>query len=110
VATLLTGEIVPEHCTNVYQIGFRRRQTRRQYHDLPRKGQGRVRYQVNEALDGFRKGDIVRVKQRWVKQVNSIYSTGYLAFKRVKGEPAQAKPHDCQLLELGRKVIWQKVA
>ena len=109
VATLLTGEIVPEQCTNVYRIGFRPRQTRRQYHDLPRKGQGRVRYQVNEALAGFRKGDVVRVKQRWVKQVNSIYSTGYLAFKRVKGEPAQAKPHDCQLLERGRTVLWQKV-
>jgi hypothetical protein len=110
IATLATGEVVPVPQTNVYQIGFRPRQTRRQYHDLPRKGQGRVRYQVNEELAGFRKGDIVRVKRHWVKQVNSIYSNGYLAFQRVKGEPFQARPRDCQLLERGCTVVWKKVA
>src|SRR5712692_8667144 len=105
IATLASGEVVPLPQTNVYQIGFRPRQTRRHYHDLPRKGQGRVKYQVNEELAGFRKGDLVRVKGRYVKQINSIYSNGYPAFKRVKGEPFQARPGDCQLLERGRTIL-----
>ena len=106
VATLGSGEIVSPACPNIYQISFRPRQTRRQFHDLPRKGTGRVRYQVNEELAGFRKGDVVRVKGRWVKQINSIYSDGYVAFKRVKGEPSKARPRDCRLLECGRTVVW----
>jgi RRXRR protein/HNH endonuclease len=109
IATLSTGEAVPVPQTNVYRIGFRPRQTRRQYHDLPRKGQGRVKYQVNEELAGFRKGDIVRVKGTYVKQVNSIYSDGYLAFQRVKGEPNKAHPQDCQLLKRGCTIRWEKV-
>jgi hypothetical protein len=64
---------------------------------------------VNEELAGFRKGDLVRVKGRSVKQINSIYSNGYLAFKRVKGEPFQARPGDCQLLERGRTILWERV-
>jgi hypothetical protein len=112
VATLGSGEMVVPDCPNTYTITFRPRQTRRQFHDLPRKGVGRVRYQVNEELAGFRKGDIVRVKGRWVKQVNSIYSStaktpGRLAFARVKGEPASALPKDCLLLERGRTVRWE---
>jgi hypothetical protein len=115
VATVGSGEMVSPACLNTYIITFRPRQTRRQYHDLPRKGQGRVRYQVNEALAGFRKGDIVRVKDRWVKQVNSIYSPtaktqGRLAFQRLTGEPASALPKDCTLLERGRTIVWQQVA
>jgi hypothetical protein len=106
VATLGSGEVVTPECPNTYRIAFRPRQTRRQYHDLPREGQGRVRYQVNEELAGFRKGDIVRVKGRWVKQINSIYSNGYVAFKRVPGEPTTARPRDCRLLERGRTVVW----
>jgi hypothetical protein len=106
VATLVNGEVVAPECPNTYRITFRPRQTRRQFYDLPRKGQGRVRYQVNEELAGFRKGDIVRVKERWVKQINSIYSNGYVAFKRVPGEPAIARPRDCRLLERGRTVVW----
>ena len=74
------------------------------------KDKGRVRYQVNAELDGFRKGDIVRVKGKWVKQIHSIYSNGYLAFARVKGEPNSAKPSDCQLLERGVTVIWEQAA
>src|SRR6266851_2887632 len=109
IATLSTGEKVPVPQTNIYHIGFRPRQTRRQYHDLPRKGRGRVRYQVNDELEGFRKGDLVRVKGRYVKQVNSIYSEGRLAFRRVKGEPANVKPQDCQLLERGRTMLWERV-
>ena len=110
VATLGSGEIVSLECPNTYQISFRPRQTRRQFHDLPRKGHGRVRYQVNEELAGFRKGDIVRVKARWVKQINSIYSNGYVAFKRVSGEPATARPRDCRLLERGRTLMWEHIA
>ena len=62
IATYDTGELVPWQRKRFYRIGFRPRQTRRQHHDLPRKGQGLVRYQVNTELEGFRKGDIVRVK------------------------------------------------
>ena len=47
-----------------YSVSFRPRRTRRQYHDLSCKGQGRVKYQVNGELAGFCKGDIVRVKGR----------------------------------------------
>ncbi|MBI1924005.1 HNH endonuclease [Candidatus Poribacteria bacterium] len=111
VATLQTGEVIPKNRENFYTIRFRPRQTRRQYYDLPRSqigGKGRVQYQVNAELDGFRKGDIVRVKGKWVKQIQSIYSTGYLAFARVKDEPSAAKPKDCQLLQRGQTVIWEK--
>lgn len=94
---------------NFYEIHFRPRQTRRQYHDLPRRGMGRVRYQVNAQLDGFRKGDIVRVKNRWVKQINSIYSSGHLAFARIKGEPSAVNPKDCLLLQRGQTMIWQNL-
>ncbi len=85
LATYETGETVAYHREHFYMVSFRPRRTRRQYYDLPRKGQGRVRYQVNDELNGFRKGDIVRVKGVYTKQINSIYSDGYLAFKRVKG-------------------------
>jgi hypothetical protein len=109
IATYETGEMVPYDREHFYRITFRPRRTRRQYHDLPRKGQGRVRYQVNEQLEGFRKGDIVRVKGRYIKWINAIYSEGRLAFKRVKGEPPSALPKDCQLLERGRTILWEKL-
>jgi RRXRR protein/HNH endonuclease len=109
IATYATAEMVPYHREHCYQISFRPRRTRRQYHTLPRSGQGRVRYQVNDELEGFRKGDIVRVKGRYIKQINSIYSEGRLAFKRVKGEPPSALPKDCQVLERGRTILWEKV-
>jgi len=109
IATLLTGEVIPVSQDNHYSITFRPRQTRRQYYDLPRKGQGRVKYQVNEEGEGFRKGDIVKVKKQYIKQINSIYSNGYLAFKRLKGEPNQAKPKDCRLLERGKTMIWEPI-
>lgn len=110
IATYRSGEVIPYHRERFYSISFRPRRTRRQYHDLPRKGQGRVKYQVNEVLADFRKGDVVRVKGRFVKQIHSIYSNGYLAFKRVKGEPFQALPRDCQLLERGQTILCEKVA
>jgi len=108
VAILYAGEVIEHHRENFYTIKFRPRQSRRQFHDLPKKGVGRVRYQVNSELEGFRKGDIVRVKGKWVKQINSIYSNGYLAFARVLGEPSCAKPKDCQLLKRGQTVICKK--
>ncbi len=108
VATLQTGEVVAVSQTNSYTITFRPRQTRRHYHDLPRKGQGRVRYQLYQELKGFHKGDVVRVKGKWIKQVNAIYAAGRLAFKRVKGEPPSARPGDCQLLERGRIILWAR--
>jgi 5-methylcytosine-specific restriction endonuclease McrA len=109
IATYETGELVGYGREHFYRITFRPRRTRRQYHDLPRKGQGRVRYQVNEELGGFRKGDIVRVKGKYIKQINAIYSEGRLAFKRLKGEPPSALPNDCRLLERGRTVLWEKL-
>jgi RRXRR protein/HNH endonuclease len=110
IASLAKGEVIPVQETNSYRIGFRPRQTRRQYHDLPRKGQGRVRYQRYQELAGFRKGDIVRVKGKYTKQVHAIYAEGRLAFARVKGEPPSARPQDCQLLERGRTIIWENKA
>jgi hypothetical protein len=110
LATYHSGELVAEPETNIYTIGFRPRQTRKQYHSLPKTGKGRVRYQRYEELEGFRKGDVVLVKGRWVKQVNAIYVEGRLAFKRVKGEPANAKPQDCRLLKRGQTIVWEKMA
>jgi len=106
VATLNSTTAVSYHRDNFYTIKFRPRQTRRRYHDLPQKGKGRMPYQVNTELDGFRKGSLVRVKDKWTKQINSIYSNGRLAFARVKGEPGSAKPEDCQLLLRGQTVVW----
>ena len=108
IATMLTGEIIPYHRDNFYVIKFRARQTRRRYHDLPKKGKGRVRYQVNDELDGFHKGDVVGVKGRWTKQIFSIYSSGRLAFPRVKGEPPSALPRDCQLLRKTPTILWNR--
>jgi len=107
---LPAGQARPNHRERFYRISFRPRRTRRQYYDLPRKGQGRVKYQVNEELAGFRKGDIVQVKGKYVKQINSIYSNGRLAFKRVKGEPPSALPKDCQRLERAQTILSEKVA
>ena len=94
---------------NNYKINYRSRQTRKVYHDLPQKGKGRTKYQVNEELGGFRKGDIVKVKGKWRKQVNSIYSSGRLAFKRISGEPGDARPKDCRLLLKTRTIIWTRI-
>lgn len=85
IATLRAGEAVSYHRENFYVVAFRPRQTRRQFHDLPRKGQGRVRYQVYAELEGFRKGDIVRVKGRWVKQVHAIYAEGAAGLQAYQG-------------------------
>jgi len=110
IATYHTGELVAKPESNIYSIRFRPRQTRKQFHSLPQKGKGRVRYQVYKELKGFRKGDIVLVKQTWIKQVNAIYAEGRLAFRRVKGEPANARPENCRLLEREQTIVWEKVS
>jgi len=110
LATYHVGELVTAPESNVYSIRFRPRQTRKRFHSLPQKGKGRVRYQRYEELGGLRKGDIVRVKGKWIKQINAIYAEGRLAFKRVKGEPPSALPRDCQLLEREQTIIWEKVS
>ena len=106
VATLLDGEIIPYHRDNFYEIKFRASQTRRMYYDLPRKGKGRVRYQVNTELGGFHKGDVVLVKGRWMKQINSICSNGRLSFLRIRDEPFSALPKDCRLLQKNSTILW----
>jgi len=109
IATMPTGKVVAVPEKNVYHIRFRPRQTRKRYHSQPQKGKGRVKYQVNEELQGFRKGDLVLVKGKYVKLINSIYSNGYLAFPRVKGEPNKALPRDCRILEREGTILWEKV-
>ena len=109
VTILRTNEVAEWNRNNYYHINFRARQTRRCYYDMPRKRKGRVLYQVNNESDGFRKGDIVLVKGKYRKQINSIYSNGYLAFKRVKGEPSSARPKDCKLLESQRTTNKQRI-
>lgn len=107
------GDITPT-IYNAYRINFRLRQTRRQYHTLPQRGKGRVKYQVNEELEGFRKGDVVKVLYKekcFIKQINSISSQSKrgdaprLAFGRVGGEPSSVLPRDCRLLEKQQTVI-----
>lgn len=107
IALLSTGEVVEHNRANHYEISFLPRQTRKIFWSQPQKGKGRVRYQVNEELAGFRKGDVVLVKGKFEKRICSIYSSGYLAFPRIKGEPTAAKPKDCRLLEKAKTIIWQ---
>ena len=110
IATYHAGAVVLVPVNNIYRIGFRPRQTRKQYYSLPQKGKGRVPYQVNDRLACFHKGDIVLVKNRYVKQINSIYSEGRLAFQRVRGEPPSALPRDCRLLEREKTIFWERMA
>ena len=105
ISTLQTGEIIPYNRDNFYNINFRAVQTRRQYHDLPRKVKGRIKYQVNKELQGFRKGDLVLVKGKWLKQINSIRSTNYLKFKKILNEPGEVNPKFCRLIENNISII-----
>lgn len=91
---------------NFYSINFRPRQTRRQYFDLPRKNKGRVRYQVNKELDGFRKGDLVLVKNKWVKQINSIYSNKQFKFKFSSSNFFTTSSKNCKLLLKNVTLNW----
>ena len=58
----------------------------------------------------IRKGDVVLVKGKWVKQINAIYVDGRLAFRRVKGEPAAARPKDCRSLARKQTILWEKAS
>jgi hypothetical protein len=107
IATLETGEVIATPEDKAYRISFRPKQTRKQFQSCPQKGKGRVRYQVNNELEGFRKGDLVLVKGRIVKRINSIYSNGYLAFPRIEGEPNAAQPKHCRLLERATTILWE---
>lgn len=109
IATLGTGELISFHRDNFYNINFRPVQTRRRYHDLPVSKRGRVKYQINENSEGFRKGDIVLVKNKYVKQINSIYSNGALAFRRIKGEPCSSMPKNCRLLEHQSSIVFSSI-
>lgn len=109
IATLKTGEVIEYHEKNQYQINFRARQMRKQYYTQPRKGKGRVRFQVNEELGGFKKGDIVEVRGH-LMQINGLLSTGYLAFKYKKGEPTGSTPRKCKLIEKRATQIWRMAA
>jgi hypothetical protein len=107
VATLIDGEVVEPDMSNFFEVSFLPRQTRKLYYSCPQKGEGRVRYQVNDELDGFRKGDVVLVRGKWGKRVWSIYSNGSLAFPRVKGEPTTSVPRYCRLLERAKTMIFE---
>jgi len=109
IATMATGAVVAVEPKNVYHIRFRARQTRKHYHSQPQKGKGRVKYQVNEELQGSRKGDLVLVKGKYVNVIHAIYYGGYLAFSRVKGEPNKALPRDCRILEREGTILWEMV-
>jgi hypothetical protein len=96
---------------NKYQVTFRPRQTRKRYFSLPKKGKGRIKYQVNVELGGFRKGDLVQVthkKGKFIKRINSIYSNGHLSFVRVKGEPSTAPIKNCILLEKAKTCFFNR--
>jgi len=92
---------------NYYEINFRPKQTRRQYFDLAQKGKGRVKYQVNEELKGFRKGDIVFFNGK-ERQINSIHSVGRLAFAKDNEKQISCKPENCKLLERQKTIIFNK--
>ena len=92
---------------NVYDVTFRKKQTRQLYYAMPQKGKGRVKYQVNDSLDGFKKGDLVLVKG-FVKQINSIHSKGRFGFKKGPG-PQTADPKFCKLLSKKPTVVFQRM-
>jgi len=106
LATIESREIVDSDTSNCFDVSFLSKQTRKQYYSCSQKGKGRVKYQVNKELDGFRKGDIVLVKGRWKKRIKSIWSTGYLAFPRIKEEPSSSNPKHCRLLEKAKTVMF----
>ena len=109
IATLRTGEVINYPEQNQYQINFRAGQTRKMYRTHPKKNKGRVKYQVNETLDGFHKGDLVEVKG-YLKRINSICSSGFLFFPRVKGEPSNSTSKNCKLVEKCSTIHWKQVA
>lgn len=106
LATLGDEETIEPNTDNYFDVSFLPSQTRKQYHSCPQKKKGRVKYQVNKELEGFRKGNVVLVKEKYEKRINSIYSNGVLAFPRVKGEPSSSTPKHCRLLEKAKTVMF----
>lgn len=106
LATIKDREIIDVNKDDYFDVSFLAGQTRKQYHSCPRKGKGRIKYQVNEELEGFKKADIVRVKNKWDKRIWSIYSNGVLAFPRIKGEPSSSVPKHCKLLEKSKTIMF----
>jgi RRXRR protein/HNH endonuclease len=86
LATYATGELVPYDREHFYTVTFRPRRTRRQYHDLPRKGQGRVRYQVNQQLE------VVLRKRQGCGKLNGIL--------RIERDCFHEYPHPVQMASL----------
>ena len=109
IANYFTNYHIEYNKDNLFNVNFRPKQTRRCYFDLPQKGKGRVKYKVNDECGGFRKGDIVLIKNKFAKQINSIYSNGRLAFKRIKGEPSSALAKDCRLLLKQKTIVFNSV-
>jgi len=109
IATLKTGEVIEYHDQNQYQINFRAEQNRKQYITLPKKGKGRVKYQVNKELGGFHKGDLVEVRGH-LKRIRSLTGRGYLEFPHVKGEPSSSLPKKCRLVEKCSTIGWKTAA
>jgi 5-methylcytosine-specific restriction endonuclease McrA len=118
LGTLSTKEIPKQF----FSVSFLPRQQRKLFFSLPKKGKGRVPYEVNnfvatdrkrvivgknpklfgktdvpQGFTVFRKGDLVKVKG-FIKEINSIYSNGALAFARIKGEPNSSSPKNIKLL------------
>jgi hypothetical protein len=104
IATMLNAEVVPYDRDNFYNISFRARQNRRQYHILPRKGKGRVKYQVNEELEGFHKGDIVKVREKHIRRIKAIFSDRRFEF--YESSPKHSIPKYCKLLQKSPTVVW----
>lgn len=72
------------------------------------------RTDIKEKMDNRRANRRNRRNRKWYrpKRFNNRASSkrsGHLAFARVKGEPSAARPKDCQLLQRGQTIIWQKV-
>ena len=107
LATMTEGESIPPDTTNYFDVSFRATQNRKQYYSCPKKGKGRVRYQVNNELEGFRKGDIVLVKDKLEKRIRAINSNGSLVFPYIKGEYAMIIPSHCRLLEKSKTIMFR---
>jgi len=92
--------------SNLYRIHFRPRQTRKQYYSAPQKGKGRVRYQVNEELQGFHKGDRVLVKGA---SLSSSTQSTLMGISRSHGErrTSEGSTQDCKILERARTILWE---
>ena len=106
VATLLDGEVANRDEENFYRITFRASQNRQRYYVQAQKEKGRVRCQVTEELGGFRKGDLVLVRGKWIKRVWSIEGKRVLGFPRVKGEPTSSIPSKCKLVEKAKTLMF----